>query len=151
RLDPYPNDWLLGRPSESGCENAAAFARHVERTSVEYALGAHPQRLRRESDQSFTISFARAGAAAAEQISSGAVGIASGTRFRGEEWLDRVENARRLAARGRVHLGPTFAGERNVGLGTHVTVVGGGDNAFDVSRMLAERGIRVTLLMRSPR
>jgi thioredoxin reductase (NADPH) len=28
-------------------------------------------------------------------------------------------------------------------------VIGGGDNAFDVSRMLAERGARVTLVMRS--
>ena len=31
----------------------------------------------------------------------------------------------------------------------HVAVIGGGDNAFDVSRMLAERGVRVTLVMRS--
>jgi thioredoxin reductase len=34
-------------------------------------------------------------------------------------------------------------------LGSHVAVIGGGDNAFDVSRMLAERGIRVTVIMRS--
>ena len=66
--------------------------------------------------------------------------IATGTRFRGEEWLDQVENARQLAARGRVHLGPTWAGEPGADLGSHVAVIGGGDNAFDVSRMLAREG-----------
>src|SRR5205807_1037634 len=35
-------------------------------------------------------------------------------------------------------------------LGSHVAVIGGGDNAFDVSRMLAEKGVRVTVIMRSP-
>jgi thioredoxin reductase (NADPH) len=40
-----------------------------------------------------------------------------------------------------------------VDLGSHVAVIGGGDNAFDVSRMLAEKGVRVTVVMRakSPR
>jgi cation diffusion facilitator CzcD-associated flavoprotein CzcO len=34
-------------------------------------------------------------------------------------------------------------------LGTHVAVIGGGDNAFDVSRMLAEKGVRRTMVMRA--
>jgi thioredoxin reductase (NADPH) len=34
-------------------------------------------------------------------------------------------------------------------LGSHVAVIGGGDNAFDVSRMLVEKGVRPTVVMRA--
>jgi thioredoxin reductase len=34
-------------------------------------------------------------------------------------------------------------------LGSHVAVIGGGDNAFDVSRMLVEKGVKATIVMRS--
>jgi hypothetical protein len=54
-----------------------------------------------------------------------------------------------MMAAGRLHLGATAVGEADADLGAHVAVIGGGDNAFDVSRMLAERGIRVTVIMRS--
>jgi thioredoxin reductase (NADPH) len=82
-------------------------------------------------------------------LSGAAVVIATGTRFAGEEWLDEVANARRVAAAGRLHLGASAIGEPNVDLGSHVAVIGGGDNAFDVSRILAEKGVRVTMIMRS--
>jgi len=75
--------------------------------------------------------------------------IATGTQFRGEDWLDQIKNARQLATAGRVHLGPAAVGERDADLGTHVAVIGGGDNAFDVSRMLAEKGVHVSLVLRS--
>ena len=85
----------------------------------------------------------------AQSLACPAVVIATGTSFRGEEWLDQVENARRLAAQGRVHLGPSWVGEPGVDPGSHVAVIGGGDNAFDVSRMLAEKGVRATVIMRA--
>ena len=34
-------------------------------------------------------------------------------------------------------------------LGTHMAIVGGGDNAFDVAHILLEKGIRVTIVVRS--
>src|SRR5207302_3962783 len=89
------------------------------------------------------------GAAAARSLLGPAIVIATGTRFAGEEWVDGVKNARRMAAAGRLHLGASAVGEPGADLGSHVAVIGGGDNAFDVSRMLAERGIRVTVIMRS--
>ena len=49
-----------------------------------------------------------------------------------------------------MHLGPPWAGEPGVALESHVAVIGGGDNAFDVSRMLIEKGVRATVVMRSP-
>jgi len=147
RLSPYPNEWLLGRPGEPARANAAEFARHIERAAVETWLGGRPQHVRRERD--FQLDVAFSGPRPAQSLSCPAIVIATGTRFRGEEWLDQVENARRVAERGRVHLGPTYAGEPGADLGSHVAVIGGGDNAFDVSRMLVEKRVRVTLMMRS--
>lgn len=154
RLSPYPNDWLLGRPGESAKENAVAFARHIERTGVETWLGGQLKRLTRKRDGGFRLDVAFSGGRKTQSLSCPAIVIATGTAFRGEEWLDQVTNAKRVAAAGRVHLGPTWAGEFWAGEpgahpGAHVAVVGGGDNAFDVSRVLAEKGVQVTIVMRS--
>jgi thioredoxin reductase (NADPH) len=34
-------------------------------------------------------------------------------------------------------------------LGSQIAVIGGGDNAFEISRILVEKGVRVTIVMRS--
>ena len=151
RLSPYPNAWLLGQRGKSGRENAAEFADHIRELAVETWLRARPQRLRREHDERFRLDVS--GTPAARSLSSPAIVIASGTRFAGEDLLDCVENARRAAAARRLHLGAAAVGEPGVDLGSHVAVIGGGDNAFDVSRMLAEKSVRVTVVMRakSPR
>ncbi len=148
RHSPYPNEWLLGRSDETARENAAAFAGHIGKLMVETRLGARPQRARRESG-GFRIEVGSSGHREAQSLSSRFLVIATGTQFRGEEWLDRVANARRLAAAGRVLLGPTAVGEPQADPGSEVAVIGGGDNAFDVSRVLVERGVRVILVMRS--
>jgi thioredoxin reductase (NADPH) len=149
RASPYPDEWLLGRPGETGRENAAAFARHIRQSKVQCRLGARPQRVAQRPDGGFELEVAFADGRASQSLSCAAAVIAAGTRFRGEEWLDSLVNARELARRGRVHLGPTWAGEPSADLGSHVAVVGGGDNAFDVSRMLVEKGVKATIIMRS--
>src|SRR5262245_53114906 len=151
RLSPYPNAWLLGQRSKSGRENAAEFADHMREPAVETWVRARPQRLRREHDKRFRLDVS--GTPAARSLSSPAIVIATGTRFAGEEWLDRVENARRVGAAGRLHLGAAAGGAAGLDVGGRVAVVGGGGNAFDVSRMLAEKGVHVTVVMRarSPR
>jgi thioredoxin reductase (NADPH) len=155
RRSPYPNEWLLGRAHESARENASVFTRHMAKISVATWLGAQPRQLRRGQDGNFLLDVevadpAGASSVASRSLSAAAMVIASGTRFNGEEWIDHVANARRLAQQGRVHAGAPWAGEPNSDLGSHVAVIGGGDNAFDVSRMLAEKGVRVTIIMRSP-
>jgi thioredoxin reductase (NADPH) len=146
---PYPNEGLLGRPNETARDNARAFARHIQQLSIETRLNARPQRLERDPEGAFQLHIARSGTHHPQVLSAAAVVIATGTRFAGAEWLDRVENARRMVNEGRVHVGAPWAGEPNVDPGGHVAVIGGGDNAFDVSRMLAERGVRVTIVMRA--
>ena len=148
RLSPYPNEWLLGQRGKSGRENAAEFAGHIRDLAIETWLGGAPQRLRREHDGRLRLDVAVAGAAT-RSLSSPVIVIATGTKFAGEEWLNRVENARRVAAAGRLHIGAAAVGELSLDSGSHVAVIGGGDNAFDVSRMLAESCVRVTIVMRS--
>jgi len=148
RLSPYPNDWLLGQRGKSGRENAAEFIGHIRDLAIETWLGGAPQRLRREHDGRLRLDVAVADAAT-RSLSSPVIVIATGTRFAGEEWLNRVENARRVAAAGRLHIGAAAVGELSLDSGSHVAVIGGGDNAFDVSRMLAESCVRVTIVMRS--
>lgn len=148
RRSPYQNDWLLGRPDESARDNAGAFADHIRKLAIDTWLGARPQRLHRKAG-GFLLEIALAGRAGMQSLAAPVLVVATGSRFRGEEWLDAVENARRLAVAGRVHLGPTAVGEREADPGARVAVIGGGDNAFDVSRMLAEKGVEVTIVTRS--
>jgi thioredoxin reductase len=148
RLSPYPNEWLLGQRGKSGRENAAEFTGHIRDLAIETWRGGTPQRFRREHDGRLRLDVAVAGAAT-RSLSSPIIVIATGTKFAGEEWLNRVENARRVAAAGRLHVGAAAVGELSLDSRSHVAVIGGGDNAFDVSRMLAENGVRVTIVMRS--
>jgi thioredoxin reductase (NADPH) len=147
--NPYRNDWLLGRPGLTGRQHAQEFVRHIGQAAVETWRGARPQSLARMPDGRFVLDVGFSDQRPPQSLSCCAMVLAAGTRFRGEEWLDQVENARRLAAAGRVHLGPPVAGEPGVDLGAHVAVIGGGDNAFDVSRMLVEKGVRATVVMRA--
>jgi thioredoxin reductase (NADPH) len=147
RRNPYPNPWLLGWPGAMAREHAEAFARHIAQAGVETRLNATPQRLVRGSNGSFTLEVLTGGLA--QSLSCRALVIATGTEFRGDDWLDHVPNARVLAARGRVHVGAAAVGESGTALGTHVAIVGGGDNAFDVAHILIERGIEVTIVMRA--
>jgi thioredoxin reductase (NADPH) len=148
RRSPYADPWLLGRPNETTRENAAAFAAHIRKVGVETWLDAQPHELRRDRG-GFRLEVAVAGQTQPRSLSGPAVVIATGTRCHGEEWLDRMANARRLAAAGRVHLGPTAVGEPDADPGAQVAVIGGGDNAFEVSAILLEKGVSATIVMRA--
>jgi thioredoxin reductase len=145
---PFPDEGLLGRPGESARENAVAFSEHIRQLNIQAWLGAAPVRVQPTAEGRFAldVSFSEA---SSRSVVSEVVVMATGTRFAGDEWLDGVRNAREWAQRGRVHIGATWAGETGSDLGSHVAVIGGGDNAFDVSRMLVEKGIRATIVMRS--
>ena len=111
RRSPYPNEGLLGQPDQSARENAVRFANHIGKLAVETWLGSRPQRLRREND-GFRLDITFSGQPEVRSLSGPALVIATGTQFRGEDWLDQIKNARRLASAGRVHLGPAAVGER---------------------------------------
>ena len=54
-----------------------------------------------------------------------------------------------LAAQSRIHVGPVAIGEPGAKLGSHVAIIGGGDNAFDVAGILLRKGVKVTIVMRA--
>jgi len=144
--NPYPNPWLLGWPGTRAHEGVEAFARHIGEAGIEVWFDAVPQRILKAAG-GFTLDVA--GDEVPHSLSCGALVIATGTEFRGEDWLDRVPNARRLAAQGRVDVGPVAIGETPPPPGTHVALIGGGDNAFDIAHILLHRGVRVTIVMRA--
>jgi len=149
RRNPYPNPWLLGRPDALARENAAEFARHIEAVGVETWLGCRPRRAERRADGGFRLDLVFSDRRPPRSLSCPILVIATGTEFRGEDWLDSVPGARELAAKGRVHLGPAWAGEPTAELGARVALIGGGDNAFDVAQLLSRKGVAVTIVMRS--
>ena len=149
RRNPYPDRSLLGRPAAHAREHAEEFARHIRQAGIECWLGAEPARVRREANGDFSLDMAASDRRAPQPLQCAAIVIATGTDFRGGEWLDRVKNGRRLAAAGRVHIGAPWAGEPGTELGSHVAIIGGGDNAFDVADFLLRKGVKATIVMRA--
>lgn len=144
--NPYPNPWLLGWPGATSREAAEAFARHIGQAGIEVWFNALPERIVR-TGEGFALDLT--GDEVPHTLSCRALVIATGTEFRGADWLDRVPNARRLAAQDRVDIGPVAIGETPPPPGTHVALIGGGDNAFDVANILLQRGVRATIVMRA--
>ena len=151
RRSPYPNIWLLGRPGALARENADDFVRHITQEGIRTLLGASPDRLIQHGEARFELGVAFVDGRPPETLSCSALVIATGTQFRSREWLDSVTNARALVEKRRVHIGPACAGEASADFGSHALIVGGGDNAFDVARLLRAKGTRVTIAMRSQR
>ena len=60
RSNPYPNEWLLGRPGETGRENADVFVRHVRRLGIETLTGAKAKSWAERGDRA-TITVETAG------------------------------------------------------------------------------------------
>ncbi len=145
--NPYPNPWLLGWPGALARQQADAFAHHIGQAGIEVWFNAVPQRIMRTASGGFALDVA--GDEVPHSLSCRALVIATGTEFRGEEWLDQVENARTLAAQGRIHVGPVAVGEPGAKLGSHVAIIGGGDNAFDVAGILMRKGVKVTIVIRA--
>jgi thioredoxin reductase (NADPH) len=146
RRNPYPNPWLLGWPGAKAHEAAEAFARHIGEAGIEVWFNTAPQRLVREAG-GFGLDVL--GDEVPRSVSCRALVVATGTEFRGTEWLDLVPNARRFAEQGKLDIGPIPIGETPPPAGTHVALIGGGDNAFDVAHILLQRGVQATIVMRS--
>lgn len=148
RASPYPNLGLLGAPGKTARENADAFERHIEIEAIETLRETAPVGVREQDGGGFTLELAGADGGA-RSVAAPALVIATGTAFRGSEWIGRVAGARALVADGRILPNPAAAGEPGIDLGSQVLIVGGGDNAFDVAHQIARPGRRVTVAMRA--
>src|SRR5215207_4188247 len=90
RRSPYPNEWLLGWPGTVARQNAEQFARHIRLLAIDTWLGVRPQRLAAASDGLFVVKTSFCDERPPQSVSCRAAVIATGTRFRGAEWLDEV-------------------------------------------------------------
>jgi thioredoxin reductase (NADPH) len=146
RASPYEDLWLLGRPGETARRNAEAFARHIALEEIETLYETEPERVAMTSGGfRLALKMRRGGP---RVIESRVLVIATGTDFRGQDWVDGVTGACKLANAGRVLIGPAAVGEPGLDIGADVLIVGGGDNAFDIAHRLAAQGKRVTVAMR---
>ncbi|MCC7380620.1 MAG: NAD(P)/FAD-dependent oxidoreductase [Deltaproteobacteria bacterium] len=134
RRADHPITDYLGVEAESGAALAARFQEHVVAAHVPLRLGARVARI--ELERSDLCAILTEG----ERILARRILIASGTRARrlgivGEDTLGAFEPARTLAA--------SLAGES-------VVIAGTGDEACSNALVLAEHGVHVTIVGRSP-
>lgn len=144
RANFHPNLWLLGAPpEESGREMTARIAQHfatqpiaIYRATTLLSLGGTPGQFELElhtpdiAEERLTLLAA-------------ALVIATGSRPRSTP--DFAELARRCPS---VHIGALDEAGRDRYHGVRILILGGGDNALDHARLLAEQGCQVDVLTR---
>lgn len=141
RANFHPNLWLLGAPPEEpGHVMTARMAQHfatlpiaLYRQTELVAVRGEPGRFEVDlitPDENLTLIVP-------------ALVIATGTRPRSTAALQAL-----AAQTPAVYIGPLKEAERNQLTNCRVLILGGGDNAFDHARMLAEQGCTVTVCAR---
>jgi thioredoxin reductase len=141
-LNFLANDWVLGQTGQTGPMLAARFVDHAAAVGIAVRTGTRLKRL-----DGMTGHF-RAILDGADDIECGALLIATGTRFRGEEMLADVDGVRDLAP-GRIAYGPYAFDDLAALAGQRVLIIGGGDNAYENARLLASQAAIVYLAVRS--
>jgi thioredoxin reductase len=141
-LNFLANDWVLGQTGQTGPMLAARFVDHAAAVGIAVHTGSRLKRL-----DGVPGRF-RAVLDGADAIECGALLIATGTRFRGEEVLADVDGVRDLAP-GRIAYGPYAFDDLAALAGQRVLIIGGGDNAYENARLLASHAAMVFLALRS--
>lgn len=144
-LNFLANDWVLGQPGVTGPELARRFCDHAEKVAIKVCTNTKPVRVSRTA-AAFEVRFQQASGDVFEDTFT-ALLIATGTRFRGEEILAAVRGSEMLPAE-RVAFGPYAFQALDQIAGERVLVIGGGDNAFENARLIAQSA-SVHLVMRS--
>jgi thioredoxin reductase len=146
-LNFLPNDWVLGQDGLTGPQLVERFVAHAAQFGVRPIVGCRVVEISGRAG-AFALRYAPADGAV-EQVACAALLIATGTRYRGAEVLAATPGAAAVPA-GRIFYGPYAFADLAGCAGRRVLVVGGGDNAYENVRLLAERGARIDLVLRSP-
>lgn len=146
-LNFLANDWVLGHVGLTGPELTERFLAHVEHAGIELLRGCAPREIAGGLGR-LRVTLATADGAT-RVAACAALVIATGTRFRGAEVLAGVPGVETVPA-GRLVFGPYAFADLAACAGRRVLIVGGGDNAFENARLLAARGARVDMALRSP-
>lgn len=137
----HPNLWLLGAPNESGAAMTERLCQHYQTLSLPTLHSSQAQRVAPRTGGGFVIDLSTP--AGPMCIETFAIVLTTGTRPRATDALAALARRSR-----RVLIGPIDASLYEAMQQAHVLILGGGDNAFDHARLLAERGNRVTVCAR---
>jgi len=145
-LNFLPNDWVLGQDGLTGPQLVERFVAHAAQFGVRPITGCRVGEISGRAG-AFALRYATADGAI-RQATCAALLIATGTRYRGAEVLAAAPGFAAVPA-GRIFYGPYAFADLAGCAGRRVVIVGGGDNAYENARLLAERGAHVDLVLRS--
>ncbi len=146
-LNFLPNDWVLGHVGLTGPQLIDRFVAHAVQAGIVIRNGWHSTKLTGQPGE-FRLELAY-GQNDRHTLSCAALLLATGTRYRGSEVLANVPGHDRIPVES-LSFGPYAFAELDACRGQRIAVLGGGDNAYENVRLLAERGAQVELIMRSP-
>lgn len=146
-LNFLPNDWVLGQMGLTGPQLVDRFLAHAAQAGVHPLAGCRLLGISGRAGN-FALRYTAADSAL-RHMDCAALLIATGTRYRGAEVLKAVPGFAAVPA-GRIFYGPYAFADLDGYAGRRVLIVGGGDNAYENARLLAERGARVDMALRSP-
>ena len=140
----FPLKGMLGHPASRGRDLSVDRVGHIVQAGIPYETGSRVTTIERTAS-GFLL---KDGDAFENHRSWSAdyVVLAAGTTFRGEDELRVIPGF--AEARDRIVFGPTSLAPSEPVAARRITIVGGGDNAFDVADMLAVRGIECCILSR---
>lgn len=142
RFNFLANEWVLGQHGLTGTEMSARFVAHAEAAGIPIACTSSVQRLV-PVPNGWRL-FLHDGT----PRHAAAVIVATGLRYRGPEALATVAGIGQLSA-SELAYGPFAFRDLDLCQGKTVLIVGGGDNAFENAKMVAELGGCAIILCRS--
>lgn len=140
RFNHHSNDWLLGFPDTTGHAIKDRFLSHLQHRNISIMTSVLPTSIVRE-EGGFVISFPDP----ARKIYGDFLVIASGTRPRAP--MELVGLATRFPDKFLIGAGGLRID--TCSSGTRMTILGGGDNAFENAWQLASRGVNVDVYYRA--
>lgn len=141
------NDWVLGQVGMTGPELAGRFNEHIRELDIPLWTGCRSERIEREGI-GYRVTLADAGAAQRQERCE-ALLVATGTRFRGREVFADLPGIDTVPA-DRWAFGPYAFADMDRCAGKRLLIVGGGDNAYENTRLLMGTAASIDMVLRSP-
>lgn len=143
RANFHENLWMLGSPGETGQSLTERLAEHFHSLAVRTLFRTTVQHIQSAAQGGFDLQL-RSEGQVASTLHTDAIVLCTGMRPRATPELLALADAST-----RVVIGPLNAVIRDHMCAARVLILGGGDNALDHARFLAERGNRVTVCTRT--
>jgi|GEM_PF-279146 len=142
----HVNKWVLGQEGCNNMELAARFNRHIQHEQIAAMLGTDVQAITREKN-GFTLSLNNLTTGKAETLVAAILVLCPGIMLVGGEAFSQVPGFPQVQSS--MTFGTPTAQQIKRFHGESITVIGGGDNAYESALELAWNGCKVNLVMRA--